>query len=92
MTADLITRVRAGDSEAFVIGGGEIFEQALARTERIYLTAVHARVAGDVRFPVLNPSEWTLIQDEPQAADAKNEHDYSFRVLNRKSSVKRASG
>jgi dihydrofolate reductase len=47
------------DSEVFIIGGGEIYKQALPITDKIYLTRVHAGFAGDTFFPELNLSEWT---------------------------------
>lgn len=44
----------AGDvDEAFVIGGGEIYRQALTFAQRIYLTVVHIDVEGDTTFPEL---------------------------------------
>jgi dihydrofolate reductase len=46
------------DSEAFVIGGGEIYSQAIPLAQRIYLTRVHAGYAGDTIFPELNMAEW----------------------------------
>jgi dihydrofolate reductase len=47
------------DSEAFIIGGGELYKQALPLTDKIYLTRVHAGFAGDTFFPELNLAEWT---------------------------------
>lgn len=42
---------KAADQEVFIIGGGEIYAQALARTDRIYLTLVRSNTEGDVFFP-----------------------------------------
>ncbi|MBI1921655.1 MAG: dihydrofolate reductase [Geobacter sp.] len=42
-----------GVDEAFVIGGGEIYRQALTFAQRIYLTVVHINVEGDTKFPEL---------------------------------------
>ena len=47
------------DSEVFIIGGGEIYKQALPIVDKIYLTRVHAGFAGDTFFPELNLSEWS---------------------------------
>ncbi len=46
------------DSEVFIIGGGDIYKQALPLTEKIYFTRVHAGFPGDTFFPELNLSEW----------------------------------
>jgi len=43
-----------GEGERFVIGGARMFEEALSRADKIYLTLVHADVPGDVRFPPVN--------------------------------------
>lgn len=51
--------VAKNDSEAFIIGGGEIYKQALPIVDKIYLTRVHAGFAGDTFFPELNLSEWS---------------------------------
>ena len=73
----------AGDDEAFIIGGAEIYRQALPLVDRIYLTLVHAAVDGDVQFPAVDWSAWRLAEDARHAADDKNHYDYSFQVYNR---------
>src|SRR5262249_27993056 len=49
-----------GESEAFVIGGGQIYQDALSMANRIYLTQVHAQVGADTFFPELDPGQWRL--------------------------------
>ena len=74
----------AGDAEVFVIGGGEIYRQAVPLTERIYLTLVHAVIDGDTSFPELETDRWRLLERSPiHPADEKNDHDYSFLVYER---------
>ncbi len=75
--------VAAGDNEPFVIGGGQIFERALPSVDRLYTTIVHAEVDGDVYFPPVDWSAWSLVQEERHQADDRNDHDYSFRVYDR---------
>ena len=48
----------AGDEEVFVIGGGEIYREALPMADRIYLTEVEGNYRGDALFPELAVSEW----------------------------------
>jgi dihydrofolate reductase len=75
-----------GETEAFIIGGGEIYKQSMHLWDRIYLTAVDLEVeGGEVFFPELSEEDWQLISEEPHAADEKNDHDYTFKVLERKS-------
>lgn len=75
------------DSEVFIIGGAEIYRQALARADRLYLTRVLAEVAGDVRFPDIDDAQWTLRGREAYEADEKNEHAYRFEVYDRVTTV-----
>ncbi len=44
------------DSEIFVIGGGEIFNESLPAVNRIHLTLVHQTISGDAFYPSLEPS------------------------------------
>jgi dihydrofolate reductase len=73
-----------GDEEAFIIGGGKIYELSLEYWDRLYLTNVHAKIEGDVMFPELNMDKWNLISSEAHKADEKNEFDYTFNVYERK--------
>ena len=74
----------AGDQEAFVIGGGQIYQLALPHVERMYVTQVAAEVIGDAYFPEWNPTEWELLSEESHPADAKNEYDSVYRVYQRR--------
>ena len=77
---------RAGDhsqKDIFIIGGAEIFRQALPLSHRIYLTLVLATIDGDAKFPEINPSHWTLVESTSREADADNAHPMSFQVYER---------
>ena len=69
--------------EVVVIGGAEIFRQVLPRTEVIHLTRVHARVAGDVVFPELDPGKWRETALEHHAADERHQYAFTFVTLER---------
>lgn len=74
----------AGDPEAFVAGGAQIFEQALHRADKMYLTRIHAELAGDTFFPEFDDvSEWHLADAEHFDADEKNQYPYSFLTYER---------
>jgi dihydrofolate reductase len=76
-------QVAATDPEVFIVGGGEIYRQAMPSVDRIYQTIVHAKVDGDTVFPPLAEAEWVLTESERHTADERNQFDYSFRVLDR---------
>ena len=74
----------AGDEEAFVIGGEEVYAAALPRADRIYLTAIEADVAGDARFPEIDRREWVEVSRECHAADERHAYAFAFTVLERR--------
>lgn len=71
------------ESEVFIIGGGEIYQQSMPYWDKLYLTEVELIAAGEVSFPEINASEWRLVSSEKHNADEKNEFDYAFNVLER---------
>jgi dihydrofolate reductase len=74
----------SGDDEAFIAGGAQIFQLAMHRADRMYLTRVHADLSGDAVFPDFDDvSEWTLTDAEHFDADAKNDYPYSFLTYDR---------
>jgi dihydrofolate reductase len=73
-----------GEEEAFIIGGGQIYEQTKEMWDRLYLTEVDLKVEGDVFFPKLDFTEWTLRSQVDHQNDEKNEFDYSFKIYDRR--------
>jgi dihydrofolate reductase len=82
---EAIARAEAsGDEEIFIIGGGEIFRQTLHRVDRMYVTQIHADVAGDTFFPEFDHvNEWRLVDREDFEADEKNDYPFSFLTYER---------
>lgn len=72
------------DEEVFVVGGGEIYEQAMPRADRLYLTIVHAEPEGDTFFPEFTEADWILREDIYQEADEKHCYPFSFRLYERR--------
>lgn len=73
----------AGVAEAFVIGGGEIYLQAISRADRLYLTRVEAEVSGDASFPEWEGLGFTKISEEARAADERHAFAFRFEVWQR---------
>lgn len=67
--------------EAFVIGGAQIYAQALPLAKRVLATEVHADVEGDAFFPLLPSFQWKETAREPQPAE--NGYDYDFVTYER---------
>ena len=76
-------RQQEGGEEVFGIGGGELYRQLLPWADRVLLTRVHARVAGDAFFPELAPGEWREVSREDHPADEKHAYAFSFLDLRR---------
>jgi len=72
-----------GASEAMVIGGGQIYAQALEKADRLYLTEVDAEIEGDAWFPEFSRDDWKEVGRENFSADGPNPYNYSFIVLDR---------
>jgi dihydrofolate reductase len=71
--------------EIFVIGGGELYRAALqeGRIDRLYLTLVHADIAGDTSFPMIDPADWVEVERTFHGADEQHAFSFSFVVLER---------
>lgn len=70
-------------TEIMVVGGADIYRQVLPRTDRIYLTRVHASPPGDVFFPELVTRQWREIDIEHHPADDRHGYAFSFIQLER---------
>lgn len=79
----------AADGETFIIGGAEIFRQALPLCDRIYITEIQADFAGDILFPEFNLEEWIEMSRDRCSWD-EGTLGYHFVVLDRKN--KKESG
>jgi len=79
-----LAAVGSDEDELMVIGGASFYEQMLPRAGRLYLTYVHADIAGDAWFPRFDPARWEEVRREDHAADDKNPYPYSFVILERR--------
>ena len=70
--------------EIMVIGGADVYKQALPIADRIYITRVNVQPEADRYFPDLNMDNWTKNVDISHPADEKNEHDIQFQMLVRR--------
>jgi len=75
----------SGETEAFVIGGAQIYAAALPYAHTMYLTRVLADVPGDVRFPEFDANEWSVTERARYSASTKNEHAFVIEEHTRKS-------
>ena len=72
----------AGDDEAFIAGGGEVYHQAIGLTDRLYLTRVHVELAGDTLFPEIEQS-WREVSRLDVEMDERHAFPFTFHVYDR---------
>lgn len=80
---DQALNLARGD-EVFIIGGGQIFSQALPRAERLYLTQVEAEIPdADTFFPEVDFSQWQLTRSESHPQDDRHAFAFTFNDYTR---------
>jgi dihydrofolate reductase len=72
------------DAEIFVIGGAELYCQAINLADRIYLTEIEADIPGDAHFTEVDRKLWRETGRVSHAPDEKNMHSFHFVVYDRK--------
>lgn len=75
---------RDGAGEAMVIGGGEIYAQAMARADRLLISHVALAPAGDVLFPAIDPAIWRVVDTPDVPADPRDEARFEVKVYERR--------
>jgi len=70
------------ENEVFIIGGGQIYQEALSKNmvDKMYITHVHENFEADTFFPKFETSKWKKIKENHLLKDEKHLYDYSFVV------------
>lgn len=76
---------QAGETEVFIAGGGEIYQETIGLADKIYLTEIKATLEGNTFFPVINPKEWHETKRTYHPADEKHPYAYDLVELVRPS-------
>jgi len=71
------------DEEVFIIGGAQIYAEALPIADRFYLTRVGHTYEGDTRFPDWDAADWRLVDSESYPCGAEYPHPFSFETYER---------
>ena len=74
---------KADYKEVYIIGGADIYSQALAQSQTVYLTRVEAVLEGDSFFPELG-TDWDLVEDNSHLPDAKHAYPFRFQTWKKK--------
>ena len=69
----------SGKPEVYIIGGGQIYRQAMPFVSKLYLTQVHANFPeADTFFPEIDRTKWIKRSEKTHPADEKNIYSYTF--------------
>ena len=71
------------DPKPFIIGGGEIYKQAMTLANKIELTRVHENFEADTFFPKINPTIWKETTNVFHPKDDIHKYDFSFITYNK---------
>lgn len=69
---------KLGVDKLFIIGGGEIYREALPLCDQLEITEVDAEPEGDTFFPEIDSDQWKEVGREEFPSDEKNEYPYAF--------------
>lgn len=72
------------ESEVFIIGGGELYKQALPLAHKMYLTMVFDDFDADTFFPEFDEDEWIVLNEIVVLPDESNSYHYAFKEYQRK--------
>ena len=70
--------------EAFIIGGGQIYKEAMPLVTTAYITQINADFDGDAYFEGFDPKDWELLEEERFPATDQHPFSFSFCRYGRK--------
>lgn len=71
------------DEVGYIIGGGEIYKQAMDLATHIELTRIHAEFEADTFFPVIDLEKWKMVKEEYHPKDDKHKFDFTYQTFER---------
>ena len=77
-TIEEALKLTEGDSQPFIIGGGEIYKLFLYHADSIELTRIHRNFEADTFFPEIDYKNWELVEEEKHLSSENQPYDYSY--------------
>jgi len=77
---EAIAAIPKNEEKAFVIGGGEIYKQAMSRVDQLEITHVHTTVEGDTFFPEIDTKHWKLVEETYHPKDERHQYDFTYKT------------
>lgn len=76
--------LRDGVEEIMVVGGGQIYREAMPQASTLYITRIHSEPEGDTKFPEIIADEWDLVEDTPFERGEKDSASSSLEIYKRR--------
>ncbi|WP_461201403.1 dihydrofolate reductase [Anoxybacillus sp. TBDG-1] len=80
---DHIRQIEQQYGHVFIIGGAQVFEQAMSLADRLYVTHIDATFTGDTFFPPIDEKQWALRTARQGVQDEKNRYPHTFCIYER---------
>lgn len=75
-------RLCVGVEQVFLIGGAQLYAEALPSADRLIVTEIDADIEGDAHFPEIDPQRWIATERERHHSES-NGFDYAFVTYER---------
>lgn len=82
-TLDAVLEHFKNSEEVCIVGGAQMYHDALPKADILVLTRVNISPVADVFFPEINWKNWNLVSEEKHHADEKHAYDYNFQIFHR---------
>jgi dihydrofolate reductase len=73
-----IELAREYEKDVYIIGGGQIYEQAMPIADELIVTHVNCEMEADTFFPTIDLKNWQILSSEKFSKDSKNEYDFEI--------------
>ncbi|MGL4109824.1 dihydrofolate reductase [Clostridium sp. LP20] len=81
---EVLDKYANSEEDAFIIGGGEIYNLTFPHCKKLYLTKIKKGYKGDTHFPDINFKDWKITYSSGEKIDPKNNIEFEFIDLKRK--------
>lgn len=78
-----ISAIPTEETKAYIIGGGEIYKQAMPRVDELEITRVHSEFEGDTFFPEISDKNWTLDNEKFHLKDERHAYAFTYQTYKR---------
>jgi dihydrofolate reductase len=77
------TAAKDGKEEIFIVGGGQIYREAIAQADRLFITHINEVIEGDTSFPNIDSQIWTPTSEQSFPAGEKDNYSTRYVIYNR---------